>query len=166
MPEKGKERGLIFPNSGILSDLTLICKADENDKSCCRCCFGFCVSSLPMAYFYRTWCSDLIWMPYFRTGSEGQSKSLVTRLKVSVIPRATDFNCAFFFYLSPGVQCTARLLTDSSVRIYDETRVCESQILHQQGKLFICRTGCVVTLDVTDLSRSNDVARASRATQE
>ena len=37
---------------------------------------------------------------------------------------------------SAGVQCAVKLPADSSVRVYDETRVCESQVLHQQGELF------------------------------
>lgn len=46
----------------------------------------------------------------------------------------SDFACFFFLSLT-GVQRTIKLLTDPSVGIHDETRVCEPQILHQQGKL-------------------------------
>ena len=38
-------------------------------------------------------------------------------------------------FLCPGVQRTDKLPSDSSVRVYDETRVCKPQIVHQQGKL-------------------------------
>lgn len=50
--------------------------------------------------------------------------------------------CNIFTLLQPmcclysGVQRTDKLPSDTSVRVYDETRVCKPQIVHQQGKLF------------------------------